>query len=135
MIHYTDSLKNITLQNLQGFFAGWQNHPSPKKHFEILKNSAHIVLAIDEKTSNVIGFINAVSDKVLSACIPLLEVLPEYQGKGIGKELMKKMLAKLDGYYMIDICCDESLQKFYEKFGLKKYSAMILRNYSKQSGK
>ena len=135
MIIYTDSLKNITPQNLKGFFAGWQSRPSPEKHFEILKNSAHIVLAIDEKTNNVIGFINAVSDKILSAYIPLLEVLPEYQRKGIGSELVKRMLEKLEGYYMIDICCDESLQKFYEKFGMNKYSAMILRNYSKQSGR
>jgi ribosomal protein S18 acetylase RimI-like enzyme len=135
MIIYTDSFKNISPKNLQGFFEGWQSRPSPEKHFEILKNSAHIVLVIDDKTNNVVGFINAVSDKVLSAYIPLLEVLPEYQGKGIGKELVKRMLAKLEGYYMIDICCDESLQKFYEKFGLKKYSSMILRNYSKQSGR
>jgi ribosomal protein S18 acetylase RimI-like enzyme len=134
MIHYTDSLNSVTLQNMKGFFAGWQNHPSPEKHLEILKNSAFIVLAIDEETNNVIGFINAVSDKVLSSYIPLLEVLPDYQGKGIGKELVKRMLAKLEEYYMIDICCDESLQKFYEKFGLKKYSSMIIRNYSKQSG-
>lgn len=135
MIIYTDSLNSITPQNLKGFFAGWQSHPAPEKHLEILKNSAHIVLAIDDETNNVIGFINAVSDKILSAYIPLLEVLPGYQGKGIGKELVKRMLAKLEGYYMIDICCDESLQKFYEKFGLKKYSSMILRNYSKQSGR
>ncbi len=135
MIKYTDSLNNITSQNLQGFFAGWKNHPTAVKHLEILKNSSHIVLAIDEETNNVVGFINAVSDKVLSAYIPLLEVLPEYQGKGIGKELVKRMLAKLEGYYMIDICCDESLQKFYGKFGLKKHSSMIFRNYSKQGGK
>ena len=135
MIKYTHTLNNISPQNLQGFFAGWKKCPSPEKHFEILKNSEYVVLAIDEETNNVVGFINAVSDKILSAYIPLLEVLPGYQGKGIGKELAKRMLAKLEGYYMIDICCDESLQKFYEKFGLKKYSSMILRNYSKQGGK
>ena len=135
MIKYTDTLNSISPQNLLRFFAGWKNCPSPETHLEILKNSEYVVLAIDEETNNVIGFINAVSDKVLSAYIPLLEVLPEYQGKGIGQELVKRMLAKLEGYYMIDICCDESLQKFYGKFGLKKYSSMILRNYSKQGGK
>lgn len=135
MIHYTDSLNNISPKNLNGFFVGWENHPSPEKHLEILKNSAFIVLAINDGTNNIIGFINAISDKILSAYIPLLEVLPQYQGKGIGKELVRKMLSKLECYYMVDICCDESLQNFYEKFGLKKYSSMILRNYSKQSGR
>ena len=58
----------------------------------LLKNSAEVVLAVDEETGAVIGFINAVSDGVLSAYIPLLEVLPEYRGRGIGRALVKQML-------------------------------------------
>lgn len=136
MIKYTDSLNGIKPPNLQGFFVHFgSSHPTPEKHLEILKNSAHIVLAVDNETGNVVGFINAVSDKVLSAYIPLLEVLPEYQGKGIGKELVKRMLANLEDYYMIDVCCDEDLNEFYGEFGFEKYNSMIFRNYSKQSGR
>jgi predicted N-acetyltransferase YhbS len=71
----------------------------------------------------------------LSAYIPLLEVLPEYQNQGIGKELVRRILEELQDFYMIDTVCDEKLQTYYEKFGMLKSAGMILRNYKKQSGK
>lgn len=119
---------------LKGFFDGWKKFPSKEKHFELLENSEFKILAIDEENNKVVGFINAITDGILSAYIPLLEVVPDYKSKGIGTELVKRMLEKLKDYYMIDIVCDESLQGFYEKFGMKKYSSIIIRNYEKQSG-
>lgn len=44
------------------------------------------------------------------------------------------MLEEISGFYMIDLTCDESLQKYYEKFNMKKSKGMMLRNYNKQSG-
>lgn len=70
----------------------------------------------------------------LSAYIPFLEVLPEYKNKGIGKELVNRMLKELDDIYMIDLCCDDDLVPYYDKFGMTKTNGMILRNYKMQSG-
>jgi len=134
MIKYSDSVEKILPENLQGFFVGWPNPPSPLKHLEILQNSSCVVLAVEADTGKVIGFINAITDKVLSAYIPLLEVLPEYHGKGVGEELVSRMLSKLKDFYMIDICCRKSHNAFYEKFGMKHYNFMTIRNYSKQKG-
>ena len=55
-INYTDSLGNLTANNLQGFFVGWLNFPSPETHFELLKNSDEIILATDEETDRVSRF-------------------------------------------------------------------------------
>lgn len=134
MITFKDNCDKISADLLNGFFVGWKEHPTPEKLLYILNNSEYKILAVDDQSGRVTGFINAISDGVLSAYIPLLEVIPEFQGRGIGSELVKRMLHKLKDHYMIDIVCDESVQKFYEKFGLKKYSAMILRNYDKQGG-
>jgi len=82
----------------------------------------------------VAGFITAISDGVLSAYIPFLEVLPEYKNRGIGKELVRRMLLKLKKAYMIDLVCDADLQKFYKKFNMFPAVAMIKRNYSSQAG-
>lgn len=134
MIRYINSLVNINEDNVEGFFVDWPNPPSLKKHIEILKGSSYFWLAVDEKSKNVVGFITAISDKVLSAYIPLLEVLPEYKNKGIGSELVKLMMESLKDYYMIDLLCDEELTKFYKRFGMFKSQGMIIRNYNRQSG-
>jgi len=135
MIVYIDSAANITEDKLKGFFVGWLNPPSPETHLKILNNSDYIELAIDNQTGNVVGFITAISDGVLSAYIPLFEVLPKYQGRGIGNELMNRMLAKLGDLYMVDLICDEKTQDFYKNFGMQKAFGMMIRNFKKQSGR
>lgn len=129
MIKYIYSIKNINPDDLRGFFEGWDNKPSREKHYKILSNSQYVILALDGE--KVIGFINAVSDKVLSAYIPLLEVLPGYRGRGVGKELVSRMLKALNDYYMIDLCCDANLAGFYSKLGMSRITGMIIRNYNK----
>jgi len=117
MIVYSENLRNITPEMLEGFFAGWKKYPDKNIHLEILKNSDFALIAMDD--NKVVGFINAISDKILSAYIPLLEVLPEYQERGIGTELVKRMKILLKDLYMVEVVCDAELQKFYSKFRFK----------------
>ena len=93
------------------------------------------LLAIDTENGSVVGFITAISDGVLCAYLPLLEVLPECQKQGVGSELMRRMMAKLDGLYMIDLVRAENLGPFYERFGLIPADAMVIRNFARQSGR
>ncbi|MEA3310076.1 MAG: GNAT family N-acetyltransferase [Chloroflexota bacterium] len=135
MISYADNLTNITLDKLQGFFVGWPHPPSPQTHLRILQQSYRIVLAVDDETGKVVGCLNAISDGILSAYIPLLEVLPAYQGQGIGRELVRRMLAQLDDLYMVDLTCDPDLQEFYIALGMRRATGMLRRNYERQAGK
>ena len=134
MITYTDSVEGVSPESRKGFFVGWANPPSPETHLAAMLHSDHVLLAIEDETGRVAGFITAVSDGVLSAYIPLLEVLPEYKGVGIGKELARRMLARLDGLYMIDLLCDRGLEPFYAGLGMRPGFGMMIRNYEKQSG-
>jgi ribosomal protein S18 acetylase RimI-like enzyme len=123
-------MKTISKDMLDGgFFFGWPNPPDAAAHLRLLRGSYLAYAAIDTATGKVAGFINAISDGVLSAYIPLLEVLPKYQGRGIGGTLVKHMLDDLSGIYMIDIVCDENIQPFYAKFGAINWTASIFRNY------
>ncbi len=133
-IEFKSSLEGVGETELQGFFIGWQNPPTPTQHLKLLRNSDYIVLAINSQNRKVVGFITAVTDKTLAAYIPFLEVLPEFQKKGIGRELVTRMLEKLKDYYMIDLLCDKELQAFYENVGMSKASGMMRRNYDKQNG-
>jgi ribosomal protein S18 acetylase RimI-like enzyme len=129
VIEYKTTLEGINPENLEGFFVGWKNPLTPEQHCEILKNSSFTVLAYDNETSGVVGFINALSDKVNFAFIPMIEVLPEYRHKGIGSGLFKMMLKLLDDIECIDLTCDIHMQGFYEKFGMLKSHGMVLRKY------
>ena len=134
-VHYTESVAGIEANQLEGgFFVDWPNPPSPETHLRLLQGSSHIVLAIDERTADVVGFITAISDGVLSAYIPLLEVLPEYQRQGIGQELMRRMIATLRSFYMIDLLCEPDLHPFYEQLGMRRAAGMLIRNYDRQNG-
>ena len=133
-IVYFETAANLTTLELEGFFVGWPNPPSTSMLLKVLKNSEHCVIAFDKKEHRVVGFINCISDGLLSAYIPLLEVLPEYQHQGIATKLMEQMLEMASDYYMIDLSCDDSIVPFYEKLGMRKGIAMSRRNYDRQSG-
>ena len=129
MIGYQYDISGLTEADMDPFFEGWPQKPKPAKRIEILKNSDYVIIALDG--SNMIGFINAITDKTLSAYIPLLEVVPQYRKQGIGTELVKRMLEQLKDYYMIDLCCDEQLEGFYKKLGMQRVTGMIKRNYER----
>ena len=67
----------------------------------------------------LVGFVDSVSNGVTDAYIQDLIVRPDYQGKGIGTDLMKKMIASLKEkhIYMISVIFEESLKPFYDRFG------------------
>jgi GNAT superfamily N-acetyltransferase len=108
MIQYQTSLEDVRADQLEGFFVGWPNPPTPTTHLEILKRASFVVLALNG--SSVVGFVTAISDRILCAYIPLLEVLPAHQHQGIGSELMRRMLEILHEIYMIDLLCDPARQ-------------------------
>ncbi len=134
-VRYTDSLAGVRPEQLIGFFIGWPNPPAPETHLRSLQGSALVWLALVPESGRVIGFINALSDGVLSVFIPLLEVLPEYQGRGIGSELVRRMLESCRTYYSVDLVCDADLKPFYARLGLQPMGAMALRHYDRQSGR
>jgi ribosomal protein S18 acetylase RimI-like enzyme len=126
-IELTTDLSNISEQDLDGFFVGWPNKPTPKAHLQQLQGSSRAIIARETGTARIIGVITALTDDVLFGYISSLEVLPEYQGQGIGKDLVSAMLEQLKHVYAIDLVCDPDVQPFYAKTGLIPYHSMIAR--------
>lgn len=133
-LEYRDSLAGLAPAQMTGFFVGWPDPPQPETLWRILSGSRHVWLAFDPAAQRIVGFVNAVGDGVLAAYIPLLEVLPEYQGRGIGRELVRRMLASTARYYMTDLLCDAELQGFYAGLGMRRAHGMLVRRYERQSG-
>ena len=105
-MYYTDDLASVREDMLQGFFVGWPRRPSAGQHLAVLRGNYRSVVAIDDADDRVAGFVNMLSDGVLTAFIPWLEVLPGYQGQGIGGELMRRILDGTDRFYSVDLVCD-----------------------------
>jgi ribosomal protein S18 acetylase RimI-like enzyme len=133
-ISFRDSADEVAREQLQGFFVGWPTRPTPETHLRLMRSSDRVVLAIDDETGQVVGFVTALTDGVLSAYISFLEVLPSHQRRGIGRELVRRLLATLDGLYMVDVMCEVELQPFYRALGMVPATGMILRRYEAQSG-
>jgi ribosomal protein S18 acetylase RimI-like enzyme len=128
VIEYSSDLQHLDASMLEGFFVGWPVAPTTELHLRLLRGSEHAIVARDTDSGRVVGFVTAVGDGVVSAYIPLLEVLPEYQGRQIGTELVRRMLALVEDRCMVDLCCDEDLVVFYERFGMHRWVGMGLRN-------
>lgn len=100
----------------------------------ITSNSSQNALILEnrrlKKENQAVVFITCLSDKIISAYIPLLEVLPEYQKLGIWSQLIERILDKTKTLYMIDLVCDTELNKYYQKFGFKPYNANIIRKHN-----
>lgn len=129
-ITYLNDVDAIRADQLRGFFVGWPNPPKPDRHLAILKGSYKVWLAMDG--DHCIGFINSISDGIFCSFIPLLEVLPDYQGRGIGSELVQRMLSDLAGHYSIDVVCDEGVANFYGAHGFNRLQAMARRFFENQ---
>jgi ribosomal protein S18 acetylase RimI-like enzyme len=128
-ITHREDAGDLRSSDLSGFLEGWPHRPSPESLFDAIGGSDHVVLARSAE-GRLVGFITAISDGVLSAYIPLMEVLPEFRGRGIGSELMRRMLARLAGLYMVDLCCDDDMVDFYRRFDMTRLNGMALRNGS-----
>ena len=127
-IVFDDNVAALGPADVDGFFEGWPRVPSAKRFLRILGGSYAVILAREGDGGRVVGFVNAISDGELAAHIPLLEVLPEYRHRGIGTELVRRMLDKLDGFAMIDLTCDAELVPYYERFGMRPVSGMVMRD-------
>ncbi|HHY82784.1 MAG TPA: GNAT family N-acetyltransferase [Clostridiales bacterium] len=84
-------------------------------------------------SDRLIGYIDTVSNGVTDAYIQDLMVHPEYQGKGIGTELMNRTIAYLKDrkIYMISVIFEERLLPFYKRFGFNLMLSGQIQTYEK----
>lgn len=90
---------------------------SPGDLMRALRSSWYLLGAYDGE--RLVGFGRLVSDGVLHAMIYELIVLPEYQGQGIGGEILEKLVerCKEAGVRDIQLFCARGKQEFYERRG------------------
>lgn len=89
----------------------------PEQLRRACENSQVVVFAHDpSQQEQIVGFGRALSDGEFCAVIYDVVVLPEYQGCGIGRAVMKALLVKLPVHSVI-LYAVPGKEGFYEKLG------------------
>ena len=83
-----------------------------------LKRSHSVVTAWVK--SSLVGLGNALSDGNLVVYYPHMLVLPEFQGRGIGRELMKRLMKRYRGFHQHILIAEAKAVSFYRKCGFKR---------------
>jgi GNAT superfamily N-acetyltransferase len=66
----------------------WSSADKPNELLKALRNSHSLISAWDG--DKLVGLANSISDGYLVVHFPHLLILPEYQGKGIGRMIMNR---------------------------------------------
>ena len=104
-IIFSDTTENAKIKIVDFGFARLK--PDPKA----LLNSHSLVTAWNGTT--LVGLGNAISDGYLVVYYPHLLVLPEYQCKGIGTEIMRRLMERYQGFHQHMLVADGRARDFY----------------------
>ncbi|WP_316786991.1 GNAT family N-acetyltransferase [Pedobacter frigiditerrae] len=96
----------------------WSAADKPNELYNALTNSHSLISAWDN--DKLVGLGNAISDGYLVVYYPHLLVHPNYQGKGIGQMIVKKMQEKYGHFHMQMLTADGKAIEFYNKVGFVK---------------
>ena len=122
-LHYSLT-KPISPADLQPLFAqtDWAAKRSPESLQAMLDQRGVCVGAWEGE--RLIGFARAFTDDVFRAFIEDVIVDEAYRGQGIGGELTRRLLERLDHVEEIMLSCHDHLIPFYERLGFER-SGMV----------
>lgn len=97
----------------------WASGKYSEKLVIAMKNFSTVFSAWDGE--ELVGLVCAMDDGIMNAYINYLLVKPDYQLKGIGKELTKRITIHYKDYARIAVICENHNIKFYEYCGFDNH--------------
>lgn len=131
---YDNSKKDLPSDQLHRLFllAGWsdglENEEILDKFNIPFKNSTLVISAWED--NKLLGVVRVLSDKTVRSVIYDLVVDPDFRGKGIGRELIKRCIQHYPNSEWL-VQTEEGITGFYEKLGFDRYKNSVLRIPSK----
>ena len=119
MIEIRGKEQTLTSKQLEDLFLSveWSSGHFPDKLEIAMKNFETVYTAWDGDC--LVGLISAMDDGIMTAYIHYLLVRPEYQGRGIGEQLIEKTKEKYKDYLRIVLVAYDKECGFYEHCGFK----------------
>lgn len=108
----------IDLDQLTVLFnaVGWERRTADRDRLaQLVRGSLYVVSAWDG--DRLVGFARGISDGATNAYISTVAVLPEYQQRGIGRELIQRLIADHDGIQFV-LHANDNAYPFYLHLGV-----------------
>lgn len=115
-----ENIDNVEEYNYLFDIVGWGSYPKEISK-KALSNNIYSVSIYDN--DNIIGYGRLIGDGIIFLYIHDVMVKPEYQGKGIGKTIMKKLLSKVEELrkenpdLLLYLGASKGKEDFYRKCG------------------
>jgi len=118
-IRYTEP-KDLPLEAVLALYRanGWSAAGKPQLLLKGLLASHLLITAWDEE--KLVGLGNTLSDGFLVVYYSHMLVLPDYQGRGIGTELMRRLMERYRGFHQHLLVADGRAIEFYRKCGFQR---------------
>ena len=111
----------------------WGDGPSPEQTELALKHTLFRVSVFDGE--RIVGMARVIGDMGLDCCIKDAAVRPAYQGRGLGRRMIREIFDFINARgipgmdIFVELCAMPDKIPFYEKFGFSANEARRLRKY------
>ncbi|ADG93700.1 GCN5-related N-acetyltransferase [Arcobacter nitrofigilis DSM 7299] len=97
----------------------WWTNTRNKKEIEVMLNNSQVIIGIENKNKQLIGFSRVLTDYVYKAFIFDVIIHKKYRKEKLGKLLMDTILnhPDLNSVKNFELYCLEEMKSFYEKWG------------------
>jgi len=118
-IQYSET-RDLALESILALYRAnkWSAAEKPELLHKALLGSSSLVTAWNGTT--LVGLGNAISDGHLVVYYSHLLVLPDYQQRGIGAEIMRRLMARYQGFHQHIVVADGRALDFYRKCGFER---------------
>lgn len=125
MLTYSDT-KTFTAEELGGLFSsvGWESAKYPDRLARAMKGFATVFSAREE--GRLAGLLAAMDDGEMTAYIHYLLVHPDFQGRGIGRQLLRMALERYRGYTRVVLHAEGKASSFYSALGFFHLDAVCM---------
>ena len=124
-VDYTSNIETTDWHKVSEIFSlvGWGLRDPEENRFAFNRSS---FVRFAYVNNELVGFGRTVDDGKYYALIADLVVHPDYQGKGIGSEILRYLKNSLDGYLFITLTSAPGKEAFYDKQGWKKQTTSFI---------
>jgi ribosomal protein S18 acetylase RimI-like enzyme len=115
----------VDLEQLAALFtsAGWGERAADPARLRQQVVGAMFVVSAWESDA-LVGFARAISDGATNAYISTVAVLPAYQGKGVGRELIRRLTSGREGIVFV-LHASPEVKGFYLRCGFQHADDML----------